>query len=79
MAVKLYGAVWCNPCKAVKLHLDENNIEYEYFDIDSEENLSTLQELGVRGIPTLVKEDGSFITGAKLTNIKNFIGGNIDT
>lgn len=72
--IKLYGASWCAPCKSVKLLLEENNVQYDYCDIDQEENLKALQELGVRGVPTLVKEDGSFITGAKIENIKDFIG-----
>ena len=72
--IKLFGADWCGPCQSVKQLLEANNVKYEYFDVDTEESLSVLQELGVRGVPTLVKEDGSFITGAKVENIKNFIG-----
>ncbi|MBP9758670.1 thioredoxin family protein [Candidatus Dojkabacteria bacterium] len=33
----LYGALWCGDCSRAKFLLQKNNIEYEYIDIDHDE------------------------------------------
>lgn len=58
--IKVYSAGWCNPCKQVKLLLDTQGVEYEVVDIDKDPESARVN--GVRGIPTLVRED----TGQRL-------------
>ena len=32
--VTVYGATWCGPCQQVKKFLVDNDIDYDYVDID---------------------------------------------
>jgi glutaredoxin len=32
--VTVYGAHWCGPCHVVKKYLEDNNVPYDYVDID---------------------------------------------
>ncbi len=60
--IKVYSAEWCQPCKQVKALLDKNNINYEVVDIDS--NSEEARALGIRGIPTLINDEGTRLVGA---------------
>jgi thioredoxin reductase (NADPH) len=64
-AIKLYGVNWCSDCKRTKKFLGEQGIRYEYINIEEDEEgqafVRGLQH-GSMIIPTLVFEDGSFLT-----------------
>ena len=32
--IQFYGADWCPDCQRAKAYLKENNIEYEFIDVD---------------------------------------------
>ncbi|MEX2352918.1 MAG: thioredoxin TrxA, partial [Gammaproteobacteria bacterium] len=65
-----YWAEWCGPCKMIAPILDE--IADEYADkltiakINIDENQSTPQRYGVRGIPTLMIFKDGEIAGTKV-------------
>ncbi len=54
--LKLYGADWCPDCRRAKTYLKENNINFEFIDVDLDESATRLVEKinnGKRIIPTL--------------------------
>lgn len=62
--IKLYGAPWCGDCIRSKAFLANNNIEYEYIDIDSNEEAGKhVEEVnkGNRSIPLIEFDDGTFL------------------
>ncbi|EKI4464096.1 thioredoxin family protein [Staphylococcus delphini] len=48
----LFGSPTCNPCKAVKNHLESINFKYEYVDVTERPDLAG--EYGVMSTPTMV-------------------------
>ena len=66
--IKLYGADWCPDCRRAKAFLKENNVAYEFIDVDLDESATRLVESinkGKRIIPTLI------INGKTYTNPDN--------
>ncbi len=62
--IDLYGADWCPDCHRSRDLLDELNIEYNYYDIDSDENIKKrMLEItdGKNVIPTIVLPDGQIL------------------
>ena len=55
--IKLYGADWCPDCRRAKTFLKENNIDFNFVDVDMDkEATSKVEEInnGKRIIPTLI-------------------------
>jgi thioredoxin reductase (NADPH) len=66
--IKLYGADWCPDCRRAKAFLKENNVTYEFIDVDLDESATKLVEVinkGKRIIPTII------INGKSYTNPDN--------
>lgn len=58
----LYGADWCPDCRKSKAFLTDNNINYQYVEIDKEENewaIPMIKKInnGKRKIPTIIIND----------------------
>lgn len=60
--VKFYGAMWCGDTRRARAWLDNNNVVYEWIDVDknkeAEEYVKAVNN-GFRSIPTIVFADGS--------------------
>jgi thiol:disulfide interchange protein len=59
--LKKFSAIWCQPCRALKtvteqINFPEHDIDLEEIDIDSITRMK-LQELGVKGVPTMILYD----------------------
>lgn len=68
--IKLYGADWCPDCRRAKAYLKENNIDFEFIDVDLDESATRLVEKinnGKRIIPTID------LNGNILTNPSNVV------
>ena len=66
--IQLYGADWCPDCRRAKAYLKENNIQYEFIDVDLDESATKRVESinnGKRIIPTII------INGKPYTNPNN--------
>jgi len=66
--ITLYGADWCPDCRRAKSYLKENNIAYEFIDVDLDEAATKKVESinnGKRIIPTVI------INGKSFTNPNN--------
>lgn len=55
-----FWAKFCGPCKIMKptfdkisKELQENNSKVQLFTMDIENNMDYIQELGIRGVPTI--------------------------
>lgn len=48
----VFGAEWCNSCKAVKKMLDAEGCEYTYMDVDHPAAKALAKEGDVRGLPS---------------------------
>ena len=59
---KFYGAMWCGDTRRARRWFDNNNVPYEWIDVDknkeAEELIKSLNN-GMRSIPTIVFYDGS--------------------
>jgi len=68
--VLLYAISTCGWCKRAKKFLNENNVEYEYLDIDTcstEDKNTSMQDILSRGgrlaYPTIIIDDELLLTG----------------
>jgi glutaredoxin-like protein len=60
----VYGADWCGDCRRARRFLNQNQIPYEWIDIDRDrqaEQYVIQINHGFRSIPTLVFPDGSLL------------------
>lgn len=61
--IKLYGADWCPDCLRAKTYLKENNISYEFIDVDLDKQATAKVEAinnGKRIIPTVLVNEKSY-------------------
>ncbi len=76
-AITLYGAHWCPDCRRSKQFLGEHQIPYNWVDIEQNpeaEQFVIQTNNGKRIIPTLVFEDGSFLTEPSNAELANKLG-----
>jgi len=55
-----YGADWCHDCQRAKKYLKENNISYDFIDVDLDKKATDLVQTinnGKRIIPTIIIDD----------------------
>ncbi len=58
--ITFYGADWCSDCRRAKAYLKENNIAYNFVDVDLDQKATDLVQKinnGKRIIPTIVIDD----------------------
>lgn len=68
--LKLYGADWCPDCRRAKAYLKENNIDFDFIDVDLDKDATALVEKinnGKRIIPTID------LNGTTFTNPNNAV------
>ncbi len=74
--LKLYGADWCPDCRRAKAYLKENNIDFEFVDVDLDESATRLVEKinkGKRIIPT-IDFNGKTYTNPSNTTLADALG-----
>jgi mycoredoxin len=74
LKIIIYGTSWCWSSKRARGIFDKNKIEYEWIDIDeNEEGAQKVMELnrGYRSVPTIVFPDGSYLTEPSDTELKS--------
>jgi mycoredoxin len=63
--IKFYGAMWCGDTRRARRWFDDNNVAYEWVDVDknkeAEEFVKSVNN-GFRSIPTIIFADGSKLT-----------------
>jgi mycoredoxin len=62
--IKVYGTNWCGDCRRARRYLDQNNIQYDFINIDSNkeaEQFVMTKNRGMRSVPTIIFADGSIL------------------
>ena len=62
--IKVYGTTWCGDCTRAKLFMDENDVSYDWTDVDEETQYQDyIKELnnGQMRVPTIIFPDGSIL------------------
>jgi len=79
--VLLYALSTCGWCKMTKAFLKDNNIEFEYIDVDkldATDKETVNKDIKNRGgriaFPTLIIDDKKLITGLKKDHISEALG-----
>jgi mycoredoxin len=60
----VYGTLWCGDCKRARRILDENEIMYEWVNIDKDKDAEAYVlkvNDGHRSVPTILFTDGSIL------------------
>ncbi|MFN8401097.1 MAG: glutaredoxin domain-containing protein [Anaerolineales bacterium] len=73
----VYGADWCPDCRRSKSFLKEKNISFTWIDVDQDQAAEALvreKNNGNRVIPTIIFEDGSFLSEPSNEDLANKIG-----
>ncbi len=63
--ITVYGADWCGDCRRAKRFFDEQQILYHWIDTNENkeaEEFVKAKNNGMRIIPTIIFEDGSFLS-----------------
>jgi len=71
--ITMYGADWCGDCRRSKRFLDENNVAYNYIDVEVDlAAANKVMEIngGMKSIPVLVFEDGTHMTEPSDNDLK---------
>ena len=62
--IKVYGTTWCGDCTRAKLFMDENDVSYDWTDVDEEtqyqDYIKGLNN-GQMRVPTIIFPDGSIL------------------
>jgi mycoredoxin len=62
--IKIYGTRWCGDCKRALRILDEQNVDYEWINIDQDKAGETFVKEtnhGNRSVPTIIFPDDSIL------------------
>jgi len=73
----LYGTTWCYESRRARRTLDENNIEYQWIDIDEDaEGRKYVESVnnGYRSVPTIVFPDGSILVEPSTLELSRKLG-----
>jgi mycoredoxin len=71
--ILMYGADWCGDCRRSKRFLDENNVTYQYIDVEVDPAAAEKvieYNGGMRSIPVIVFPDGSHLTEPSDNDLK---------
>lgn len=75
--VIFYGTTWCYSSRKARSIFDQNNIPYEWIDIDYDEEGRKFVEnanRGYRSVPTIVFPDGSILVEPTMDDLKSKLG-----
>jgi mycoredoxin len=71
--VTMYGADWCGDCRRSKRFMEENNVAFDYIDVEAD--LTAADKVveingGAKSIPVIVFEDGTHLTEPSDNDLK---------
>jgi len=71
--VTMYGADWCGDCRRSKRFMEENNVAFDYIDVEAD--LSAADKVveingGAKSIPVIVFSDGTHLTEPSDNDLK---------
>jgi glutaredoxin-like protein len=71
--VTMYGAAWCGDCRRSKRFMEENNVAFNYIDVENDPTAAAkVVEIngGAQSIPVIVFEDGTHLTEPSDNDLK---------
>ena len=69
----MYGADWCGDCRRSKRFMEENNVAFNYIDVENDPTAAAkVVEIngGAQSIPVIVFEDGTHLTEPSDNDLK---------
>lgn len=75
--IKMYGTTWCGSTKRARRVFEDENIDYEWIDIDRDETAAKFVESvanGFRSVPTIVFPDGSILVEPSTYQLREKLG-----
>ena len=69
----MYGAAWCGDCRRSKRFMEENNVAFNYLDVENDPTAAAkVVEIngGAQSIPVIVFEDGTHLTEPSDNDLK---------
>jgi mycoredoxin len=75
--ILFYGTTWCYTSKKARALFDQNNIAYEWIDIDyDEEGRKYVESVnrGYRSVPTILFPDGSLLVEPNMEDLRAKLG-----
>jgi len=71
--VTMYGADWCGDCRRSKRFMEENNVVFDYIDVEADPSAADkVVEIngGAKSIPVIVFSDGTHLTEPSDNDLK---------
>ena len=75
--IVMYGTTWCGDTRRARRLFDENNIPYQWIDIDQDAQARKYVEevnRGYRSVPTIVFPDGSMLVEPTTSELMRKLG-----
>jgi mycoredoxin len=72
--IKIYGTTWCGDTRRAKQFFAENQIEYQWIDIDQDKDAEQYVlsvNNNCRSVPTILFPDGSILVEPSTMQLKN--------
>jgi glutaredoxin-like protein len=73
----IYGTSWCGDTKRARKFFEQNQIDYEWVDIDQDKTARAYVEEvnnGYRSVPTILFPDGSLLVEPTITQLAKKLG-----
>ena len=80
MTITMYGADWCGDCVRAKKFFNDNNVEFQWVDLERDENEKFVESEvlrrnnGKKFIPVIVFDDDSHLTEPTDAQLANKLG-----
>lgn len=80
MTITMYGADWCGDCVRAKKLFNDNNVEFQWVDLERDENEKFVESEvlrrnnGKKSIPVIVFDDDSHLTEPTDAQLANKLG-----
>lgn len=75
--ITVYGSKWCGDCFRVKFILDRRRVPYQWIDINKDQDAKKLVidlNNGNASVPTILFEDGTFLTEPSTSELLEKLG-----
>lgn len=76
-SILVYGADWCIDCRRAKRFFAQNNIPYQWINIDQDKDAEQVvlkTNRGMRRIPTIFFDDGSVLVEPSSAELAEKLG-----
>jgi len=75
--IRVYGTDWCFDCRRAKRFFSENNIPFQWINIDQDkegERIVLGVNRGMRSVPTIIFPDGSILVEPSRAELSSKFG-----